>query len=103
MDEEDFQVSGQELGLGWGWTSEWSYPISGAERTEGAAAGAWLGRGGAGEGCSEEAASPSWQAVTAAQSSSVRKRLSAAAADLLGRPKAPRSFTDQRLLSAATY
>lgn len=59
--------------------------------------------GGAGEGCSEEAASPSWQAVTAAQSSSVRKRLSAAVADLLGRPKAPRSFTNQRLLSATTY
>nr|KAF6463322.1 TBC1 domain family member 22B [Molossus molossus] len=44
LDEEDFQVSGQELSLGWGWTSEWSYPISGAEQTEGATAGAWLGR-----------------------------------------------------------
>lgn len=32
MDEEDFQVSRQALGLGWGWASGGSFPSVGLDR-----------------------------------------------------------------------
>lgn len=32
MDEEDFQVSGQALGLGWGWAAGGSFPSVGLDR-----------------------------------------------------------------------
>lgn len=61
-------MSTQELSLGWDERQNGGYPISGA------AAGTCLGRRGE-KGFSEEVATPSWQGVIGAQSSSVERAL----------------------------
>lgn len=77
LDEEDFQVGGQEPSLGRGELQGGSYPVHGAVQIEGATAGTWLGRGKQ-AGCSEGVAPPGWQngQVNGTQSSSGWKRVS---------------------------